>query len=153
MQKLKEILITLVVSLEFLVLMGFFLFFVEDRIQPIAASLSDAPDILKHVALLPSAMLIWVFQENRKLLFSNENKDATLQKWPDYWKLKVHLDVGLFYAFVFAAIGLFVWMLGYQANEPKGLIPLSISVLGGLVVVLSTYFAGIKIQELLLTAK
>lgn len=154
MKILKEYFMAAIISFEFLILLvGCALFFVQHKVQIVSSQLSDTPEILKHIALLPSAMAVWTFNENKKLLFPDEDEGAILQKWPDYWKLKIYFKVSLAYALLFAAIGLGVWLLGYKVTDPKGFTPLVVSVIGAFIVVMATYFAKIQQREILLSNK
>jgi hypothetical protein len=154
MKVVKEYFIATVISFEFLILAISVLVLLgwPDRVQAISSNLVDTPEILKHFALLPSAFAGWVFVESKKLLFPEFDKKTILQEWPGYWRLKVHFNVGLFFAFIFAVIGLVVWVLGYKVNEPVGFVLLLTSVAGGFVVVISVYLAKINISEILISA-
>ena len=152
MKVVKEYFVAIVVSFEFVLLATGVLALVicPGKVQVVSSNLVDTPGILKHFALLPSAFAGWVFMESKKLLFPELGKKALLQKWPDYWRLKVHFNVGLVYGFIFAAIGLTVWILGYKISEPVGFVLSLTSVVGGLIVVASVYFARIRVSEILI---
>lgn len=156
MKTIKEYFLAAIVSLEFLILIvGSTLYFIQDWVQLISSRLSDTPEILQHVSLLPFAMAVWTFNENKKLLFPDEEdkEDIALQKWPDYWKLRIYFNVSLMYAVAFTAVGIYVWILGYKITDPKGFILLVVSVIGAFVVAGSTYFARIQQKEILLNNK
>lgn len=154
MKVVREYFIATVFSWEFLVLLsGVCLLFFPNQVQIVSSMLQDNEETLKYIALLPSGMAAWVFNENKKLLFPEEDKNAILQQWPDYWRLKIYFKVSLAYALLFAVIGISVWFLGYKISQPIGFVPLVVSVIGGFVVVVSTYFAKITQKEILLGSR
>lgn len=151
MRVLKEYLLVIVVSFEFVVLLlgaAFFFFWPDERVILLSSKLTDNSEILKHVALLPLGIALWVFAEARKLLFPEEDSMKILQSWPDYWKWKIHFKVGLFYSLFFAVLGFITWVLGYKVVEAKGFVLLATSVIGGLVVAVSIYQARIEQSEI-----
>jgi hypothetical protein len=154
MKVVKEYAVAFTISFEFLVLVicVLALLFWFEGIRVISSKIPDDAEVLKHFALLPSAFLGWVFIEAKKLLFPEHDKKAILHDWPDYWQLKVYFNVGLLYAFLFAVIGLVVWVLGFKINEPMGFALLLTSIIGGLIVVVSVYMAKIRISEILIGA-
>ena len=154
MKTIKVYLVATFLSPEFLViLIGLGLYFLPSQVESISSMLQDSPEILRYISLLPVAMATWVFKENKKLLFPEEDKDSIIQKWPDYWKLKVYFYVSIGYAFLFAFMGVSVWLLGYKINQPAGFLPLAVSIVGGFVVIVTTYFAKIRQKEILLGNK
>jgi len=118
-------------------------------ITPVSSLLGDDAEVLKHIALLPSALAIWIFTESRKLLFPDEDNKRILQRWGDYWKWKIHFNVAIFYAVIFAGAGLISWALGVKANTATGFVLLLTSILGALIVALSVYLARITLSEIL----
>ncbi len=152
MEVIKQYILVVIISIEFIIILlaiSFILFF-PDLVIPLSSKLDNNKDVLKYVALLPAALTIWVFKESRILLFPEEDINKSLQKWKDYWKWKIHFQVGLFYAVFFAITGLTTWIIGLKITEPTGFIMLLGSVLGGLVVVVSIYMARISQSEILL---
>ncbi len=154
MKYLYQYALATIVSLEFVVviLCLSFVFVWPNAAKPISTLISDDSDILKHIALLPSALAIWVFSESRKLLFPEEDKQKILQKWEDYWKWRIHFNVGIFYALLFAAAGLVAWAMGAKANNAIGLVILSSTTIGALIVAFSVYMARITMSEILTDA-
>ena len=144
----------IIVSVEFviIVLALAFAFVWPDKVAPVTTLLGDNSDVLKHIALLPSILAIWVFNESRKLLFPDEDKKKVIQQWDDYWKWRIHFNVALFYALLFAATGIISWAMGAKVNSPTGFVILSATVVGALVVAISVYFARIKLSEILIDA-
>ncbi|MFZ3072653.1 MAG: hypothetical protein WA162_05370 [Thermodesulfobacteriota bacterium] len=139
------------ISIEFLVILlgAIFFFLWPEYAILISAKLSDNSDFQKYLFAASPILAVYVFNESRKLLFPEKVKKKIFQSWPDYWKLKIHFLVGLLYSGLFAGIGLLTWALGYKVNEPKGFVMLAVSVVGGLVVAVSVYWARIRLPEIL----
>ena len=155
MKALAQYILAAVVSFEFVVIaLAVALIFVwPNMVAPISSLLGDDADVLKHIALLPSGLAIWVFTESRKLLFPDEDKKRILQKWGDYWKWRIHFNVGVFYAVLFAGTGLISWALGTKASTPAGFVILLAPVIGAFIVALSVYLARITLSEILVGAE
>ena len=139
------------VSLEFLVgaVAALAIAFLQDEVGSVSSRIPDNQELLKHLALLPSAVLAYSFAEARKLLLSPERSSPVLRDWPDYWKLKVHVKVAVLYAIGFAAEGLVAWSFGYQVYEPVGFVLVVSSIVGAVVVAFSVYTASIELDEIL----
>lgn len=110
-------------------------------------------DFVKHLALLPSAILIWVTTTARKVIFPQKDISNWLQSWPDYYKLKTCVFAAFTWNIAYAATGLFLWG-GVLANHPllMGTMLLS-SVVGAGVVGFTVYSAGITINETFATVR
>jgi len=124
-----------------------------NAVTPISSLIGDNAEIMKHMALLPSALAIWIFSESRKLLFPDEVKKRTLQQWDDYWKWRIHFNVAIFYAVLFAGAGLITWVFDIKANTVAGFVSLLASIIGALIVALSIYLARITLSEILISGK
>lgn len=155
MKTLSQYIIAAVVSFEFvvIVLALAFVFVWPNSVSPVSSLLGNDAEVLKHIALLPSALAIWVFTESRKLLFPEEDKKRILQQWGDYWKWRVHFNVGIFYAVLFAGFGLIAWAFGLKVNTTTGFVILIAPVIGGLIVALSIYMSRITLSEILICNK
>lgn len=152
MRVLREYFSAAILSFEFLVIIGGIVaLFFPTQLQIVSSWLLDTPEIVKHFALVPSGMAVWTFTENRRLLFPGEKENRILHEWPDYWRLKVYFKVSIAYAVIFAGIGWVVWLLGLKFSEPFGFTLIITAILGSFVVVMSTYFAKIRQEEILLT--
>lgn len=150
--RITEYFRALVMSFEFVILVigTLLLIMCQNSMESISSKLPTDQEVLKHLALLPSGFAAWVFVRSRELLFPEDGKGIILQQWPDYWRLKAHFHVSLLYTVLFAAIGSFVWVLGYSINEPIGFTLLLVSIVGGLVVASTVYLAKIRISEILI---
>ncbi len=155
MKTISQYILVTIVSVEFVIILLAlaFIFVWPDIITSVSSLLGDSSDVLKHIALIPSALAIWVFSESRKLLFPDEDQNKILQKWDDYWKWRIHFNVGIFYALIFAAAGLIAWAMGAKVNNPIGFVILLSTVVGSLVVAFSVYMARITLSEILIDAK
>jgi hypothetical protein len=155
MKAISQYILVTIISVEFVIItlaLAFILVW-PDTISPVSSYLGDDADVLKHMALLPTALAIWVFSEARKLLFPDEDKSKVLQKWDDYWKWRIHFNVGIFYALFFAATGLISWIMGAKVSNPIGFVVLVAAVAGAMAVAFSVYMARITLSEILIDCK
>ncbi|HCG7127296.1 TPA: hypothetical protein NJ327_000009 [Vibrio parahaemolyticus] len=68
-------------------------------------------EAVKWVIAYPISITAWVFKEGITVLFPDERSSEALHKWPDYWKLKAHFNVGIAYAIIFGLTSSVVWLL------------------------------------------
>ncbi len=155
MKVLSQYILAIFVSFEFVIIaLALAIVLVwPNIITPVSSLLGDDAEVLKHMALLPSALAIWIFTESRKLLFPDEYNKRILQQWDDYWKWRIHFNVAIFYAVLFAGAGLISWALGVKANTATGFVVLLSSIFGALIVALSIYLARITLSEILVSGK
>jgi hypothetical protein len=155
MKVLSQYILAAVISFEFVIITLAFalVLFWPNLISPVSSLLGNDADFIKHAALLPSALAIWVFSESRKLLFPDEDKKRVLQQWEDYWKWRIHFNVGIFYVVLFAGSGLTFWALGIKVNTETGFVVLLTPIIGSLIVALSVYLARITLSEMLIGGK
>lgn len=67
-------------------------------------------ELLKWLFLLPIVMLGWVFNQSHQILFPDARNRELLDDWPDYWRLRVVCNAARFYAVLFGAMGMSVWL-------------------------------------------
>lgn len=122
-------------------------------LQAFATSLELNQEVLKYLMFLPSAIAVWVINECRVLLQDETNTVRLLTLWDDYWRLKTHVWVALFYAVTFTLVSLLPWTVKSGISTGTGLLLFVISILGQLVLAASVYAARIRVKEFLVHAK
>ncbi|MGY2286707.1 hypothetical protein [Pseudomonas gingeri] len=127
--------------------------YLGQQIQSFASSIAINDEALKYLMFLPAALAAWIFNEARVLLQDDSDTFKILVKWPDYWKLKSHLWVSLFYAVFFASLSLVPWIVKSGISSVGGLLIFTVSILGQLTVAISVYFARISIKEVVVNAE
>lgn len=139
------------VSLEAVVLLLASLVWLVFRaeLESLAGNLSLNEDFLKYLFVAPVGIWMWVVNESRQLLQEDKNHIKVLTGWPDYPQLKIHVWVGLLYAFVFAALSFIPWATKSGVSNGAGLLLMSASIAGQLIVAASVYAARTKVRELL----
>jgi hypothetical protein len=121
--------------------------------EPISkwASLISVDGALKeYIVFLPIALFTWAATEGRQVLHAEGDSAKLLVAWPDYWKLRAHVCVSLFFGFFFATASIVPWMFGVPLAKGIGLLVFLTTSIGALVVCTSLYFARIRIREALL---
>jgi hypothetical protein len=152
---MKKILFTLkvfFVSFEFLVISLCLLSLLNypQEIKNIASQIESNNEILKFLAIIPIGIFVWIIKEARELLFPGEKINNILHEWPEYWKLRIHFNVALFYSFIFLALGLSVWIFGLDINNEIGFVLLIVSIIGSFIDAISVYFGKVKQEEIML---
>ena len=61
--------------------------------------------------LLPIGISGWTLKEGVGILFPDDRTAKILHEWPDYWKLKVHFNVGIFNSILYLTPCMVVWLL------------------------------------------
>ncbi|MEG3081562.1 hypothetical protein R3F64_17050 [Halomonas sp. 5021] len=69
-------------------------------------------DALKWAMLIPGGVAGWTLKEGVGVIFPSEKNEKVLHEWPDYWRLKVHFDVGVLNSILFVIPCFIVWLLG-----------------------------------------
>lgn len=67
-------------------------------------------EFINWVVLLPVAIVGWMLKEGFRILFPDEKSTKALHHWPDFWKLKAHVKVGIFSCVLFLLPCLFMWL-------------------------------------------
>lgn len=68
-------------------------------------------DAVKWAMLFPGGVVGWTLKEGVSVIFPSEKREKVLHEWPDYWKLKAHLDVGIFNSIAFIIPCFSVWIM------------------------------------------
>lgn len=123
------------------------------ELQSMAELLELDQDVLKYLMLLPVAVATWVINECRGLLQEDNDTVRLLTLWGDYWRLKTHVWVAVFYAFVFALASLVPWTAKSGIGTGAGLLLFVLSVVGQFFLAASVYAARIRLRELIAHAK
>ncbi len=149
--RIKEYLSAGIISFEFLVLVIGLAGVVAwpELVASISSKISSDAAFLKHFALFPIGLAVWIFSEVRKLLLPEPNVKEILLEWPEYWRLKIHFHVTLMYSIIFSIFGVITWALKLTVREPTGFVILTVSVVGQLIVAISVYLARISAEEIL----
>lgn len=76
----------------------------------LAVSINE--DALKWAMLFPISICGWTLKEGVGVIFPSDTTAKILHEWPDYWRLKVHFDVGIFNCIIFILPCMVVWFSG-----------------------------------------
>lgn len=125
----------------------------DGELQSFAASLEPNQEALKYLMFLPVAIAAWVVNECRVLLQDDKETVRLLTLWEDYWRLKTHVWVALFYTLIFALISLLPWTVKAGIGSGGGLLLFIVSVVGQLVLASTVYSARIRVKEFLVHAE
>jgi hypothetical protein len=143
------------VSAEALLLCAAFLVWkmFHEWLEIFAASLQVNEEIIKYLMLLPVVVAGWTINESRLLLQDDRETIRLLTLWDDYWRLKTHVWVALFYAVFFAALSMTPWTIKSGISTAGGLLLFVVSILGQLMVAATVYGARLRVKELLVRAE
>jgi hypothetical protein len=102
------------VSYEFLFLfsgLAIYLFFGDLLSGYFAVSLLNE-DAVKWAMLFPMGMTGWTLKEGVGVIFPDGRDSKVLHEWPEYWRLKVHFNVGIFNSILFILPCAAIWFAG-----------------------------------------
>ncbi|KZY96726.1 hypothetical protein A3746_10200 [Oleibacter sp. HI0075] len=68
-------------------------------------------DAIKWAMIYPAGIAGWTLKEGVGVLFPGEKNEKVLHEWPDYWKLRIHFDVGITNSILFTIPCFIVWLL------------------------------------------
>lgn len=68
-------------------------------------------DAIKWAMIFPAGVAGWTLKEGVGVLFPGDKNEKVLHEWPDYWRLKVHFDVGITNSILFTIPCFFVWLM------------------------------------------
>ena len=140
-----------VVSLEALLLCAAVAVWVafEIELSGLAKSLALNDELLKYLLVLPLGLGAWIVNEARVLLQEDKETTRILTRWPDYWRLKMHVWVALSYALLFALLSIAPWTVKAGITTAAGLLVFITSILGQFAVAASIYVARLRVKEIL----
>lgn len=138
------------VSIEAFLIFGaaYLLYAHPNLAQSMADEVSITDEMLKYLTFVPVGVAGWIFVESRKLVFEKETMAKLLVSWPDYWKLKAHINATFLFAVVFTLVSFAPWFVKQHLTSGPGFVMFFLGIFGQFAVAASVYFAGFKIQEL-----
>lgn len=68
-------------------------------------------DAIKWAMIFPAGIAGWTLKEGVRVLFPGDKNEKALHEWPDYWRLKIHFDVGITNNILFAIPCFIIWIL------------------------------------------
>lgn len=142
------------VSVEFLNLVFFYFVysFLSDYFLLMLAGVSINKEAVEWMVLYPMGLASWIFLTGSSVLFPDENANHALHEWPDYWKLKAHFNVGLFFAVALSFVCFVVWLLGKISTQGGAWI-FSACCVSISVAAFSFYSANIELKSILIHLK
>lgn len=149
MKKMLEIARTFIVSPELLlVFIGVAIQqFLTKPVERLLAEINISDDLFKWSVAIPGLLLCWSLVSGRKLLFPEKDKKSILQKWPDYWILKICFHVALVWNLIFLLISVYAWTGDWKHPSPGHFISLVISIIGSAMCSFSIYNAQTRVEE------
>jgi hypothetical protein len=152
--KFKYYLRVFFISVEFLCLLsGFAIFlFWGEQINELLIEVKLNTKALDAVYIYPISVTVWMLSIGKTVLFPDEATNKILHQWNDYWKLKVHFNVGIFYSLFLCFINVLIWLFG-NITSSLGALAFVSCFFAISVSALSFYQANLSIRELLIHAK
>lgn len=68
-------------------------------------------DAIEWAMIFPAGIAGWTLKEGAGVLFPDDKNEKALHQWPDYWRLKIHFDVGITNSILFTIPCFVVWLL------------------------------------------
>lgn len=142
-------------SLEFLVIILAVLIHIAftSELNSFARQATINKDALQYLALVPVGLAVWLANELRLLVHEDRNAAKLLIDWSEYWTLKVHIWVSLMYAAIFTATSLLPWIIVGGVSTGLGLLLLTSSIVGQLILAASVYGARFRVKEIFINTR
>jgi len=123
------------------------------ELEQLLEEVKIADEPLKYISAIPVTLCIWSFVSGRKLLFPDKDKVSILQRWPDYWRLRIGFHVALSWNVIFAIAAIIAWGIVLRYSMSIGLMTIVISIIGSAFCSLSVYIAQTRVEEEVLQFK
>lgn len=138
------------ISFEFLlILLGISFIFYDENNYLNKLMISTDDDFSKWLIGLPVALIAWNIKESALTLNFSGAHAKKLLNWSNYWKLKTHISVSIFYTVLFLIVNVFSWLAYSGLKTPMGIYFYALGALGQMIVAASLYFAKLRIFEIL----
>ena len=139
------------ISFEFLILCICYLLITEvnTTTNNFIKELNLNAQVSDYLIFLPMALFVWITKELNELIFSEKENCKTLVNWPDYWQLKMHVYISIFYGVVFCVLSTVAWFSKNWFSSSFSLVAFSTSCIGLLIVAGSIYFAKMSVIEII----
>lgn len=69
-------------------------------------------DALKWAMLFPISISGWTLKDGVSVIFPDDKTSKILHEWPDFWRLKVHFNVGIMNSISYLLPCMAVWFVG-----------------------------------------
>lgn len=69
-------------------------------------------DALKWAMLFPISISGWTLKDGVGVIFPDDKTSKILHEWPDFWKLKIHFNVGIMNSILYLLPCVAVWFIG-----------------------------------------
>lgn len=102
------------VSYEFLFLIFSFAIYLlfRDSLEKQFFTVFMNEDALKWAMLFPISICGWTLKDGVGVIFPSDTTSKILHEWPDYWRLKVHFNVGILNCIIYLLPCMAVWFSG-----------------------------------------
>jgi len=85
---------------------------VGDVFEKYFLSFSINEDALKWAMLFPISISGWTLKEGVIVILPSDQTSKILHEWPDFWRLKVHFNVGILNSIIYLLPCIAVWLVG-----------------------------------------
>lgn len=96
----------------FLSLSAVIYFFFGESLEKHFLAFSINEDASKWAMLFPISIVGWTFKDGVSVLFPDDKTSMILHKWPDFWRLRVHFNVGIMSSIIYLLPCIGVWFIG-----------------------------------------
>lgn len=121
---------------------------IPDQIDNLLSYIQLSNDQLTFLSLIPIGIFVWTTKISRIILLPNEDTKAIIQKWPDSYKLKIRVLIGLFCQLTIVISNIVLWLSISDDISPKILYAICVLNISSLVGAVTLYFASITVSEI-----
>jgi hypothetical protein len=131
---------------------GFIWYYFLIDLNRLAMTILLNNELAKYLIILPIGIVVWILKEFQQLLQSDKSTTRFLVGWPDYWKLKLHIWVSVFYAVIFACLSIAPWVVQTGISTGTSLLFFITGIVGQLSLAISVYATRLRVKEILANA-
>jgi hypothetical protein len=155
MKRIWNLFITVAISLETLVTVGYFLLYMRapQVFYFLGAQIRGNDESIKFLALVPVTMLGLVIHGRKDLLFPDHPKNNLLQEWPEYYHILDRYWVTVFFGGVCILLSVGIWVLHLPLTNPEWLSIFMCSISVSTVTYFSFLNATIQVRRILSNPK
>ncbi|GEM_PF-4193087 len=150
MSSIFDIIRRTVISPEFLVTIFAILIIIlkPNFLLLISKALSEAPDGVKYIALVPVGITFWCLKQSKTILFPSEDAQGLLQNWPNFRYLKTRVLIGIVYQGFFCVSGVLVWITVPKFDNYWSVVVIGMAIIGSVVGAATFYLASLNVAEM-----
>ena len=151
MKRITDILISIFISIEFLVGCLFILAYqtYPNFFDLFGTRLTQNSDSIKYLAFIPAGLLALMIKGKKDLLFPSNISNEILQEWPDFYMIEYRYYLTLIFILVCSFICGGIWAFNFKLSSGLYFVTFIAAVTISVITYAHYHYATIKIRRIL----